>query len=95
VQIAVGPTSTSWTHRRSRTTIGPRRRLTLGTENDAPIEIHYEDHGRDQPVVLIYGYPVNGNSSGRQERDWSPAEEVNATLFGFLVDTTAALESNA
>ena len=30
--------------------------LTVGTENDAPIEIHYEDHGRGQPVVLIHGY---------------------------------------
>jgi len=26
----------------------------VGTENSAPIEIHYEDHGG--PVVLIHGY---------------------------------------
>ena len=44
-------------------------RLTVGTENDAPIEIHYEDHGRGQPVVLIHGYPLNGNSWERQERE--------------------------
>ena len=25
--------------------------LTVGTENDAPIEIHYEDHGSGQPIV--------------------------------------------
>ena len=43
--------------------------LTVATENDAPIEIHYEDHGSGQPVVLIHGYPLNGNSWERQERE--------------------------
>ncbi len=43
-------------------------KLTVGTENGAPIEIHYEDHGQGQPVVLIHGYPLNGNSWERQER---------------------------
>ena len=43
--------------------------LTVATENDAPIEIHYEDHGSGQPIVLIHGYPLNGNSWERQERD--------------------------
>src|SRR6476660_3362280 len=43
--------------------------LTLGPENDSPIEIHYEDHGSGQPVVLIHGYPLDGNSWERQERD--------------------------
>src|SRR6476660_3957291 len=43
--------------------------LTLGPENDSPIEIHYEDHGSGQPIVLIHGYPLNGNSWERQERD--------------------------
>jgi non-heme chloroperoxidase len=43
--------------------------LTVGTENDAPVEIHYEDHGSGQPVVLIHGYPLNGNSWERQERE--------------------------
>ena len=44
-------------------------RLTVGTENSAPIEIHYEDHGTGEPVVLIHGYPLNGNSWERQERE--------------------------
>jgi non-heme chloroperoxidase len=44
-------------------------RITVGTENEAPIEIHYEDHGSGQPVVLIHGYPLNGNSWERQERE--------------------------
>ncbi len=43
--------------------------LTVATENDAPIEIHYEDHGSGQPILLIHGYPLNGNSWERQERD--------------------------
>src|SRR5437870_11111308 len=42
---------------------------TVGTQNEAPIEIHYEDHGSGQPVVLIHGYPLNGNSWERQERE--------------------------
>jgi len=44
-------------------------RIAVGTENEAPIEIHYEDHGSGQPVVLIHGYPLNGNSWERQERE--------------------------
>ena len=44
-------------------------RLAVGTENSAPIEIHYEDHGAGEPVVLIHGYPLNGNSWERQERE--------------------------
>ncbi len=43
-------------------------RITVGTENTAPIEIHYEDHGSGQPVVLIHGYPLNGASWEKQER---------------------------
>jgi non-heme chloroperoxidase len=43
--------------------------VTAGNENNGPIEIHYEDHGSGQPIVLIHGYPLNGNSWERQERD--------------------------
>jgi len=43
-------------------------RITVGTENTAPIEIHYEDHGSGQPIVLIHGYPLNGASWEKQER---------------------------
>jgi non-heme chloroperoxidase len=44
-------------------------RITVGTENDAPIEIHYGDRGSGMPVVLIHGYPLNGNSWERQEHE--------------------------
>jgi non-heme chloroperoxidase len=44
-------------------------RITVGTENSAPIEIHYEDHGSGDPVVLIHGYPLDGNSWEKQERE--------------------------
>ena len=37
-------------------------RITVGTENDAPIEIHFEDHGAGRPVVLIHGYPLCGGA---------------------------------
>ena len=43
--------------------------VTVGSENGAPINIHYEDHGSGRPVVLIHGYPLDGNSWERQERD--------------------------
>ncbi len=43
--------------------------ITVGSENHAPIEIHYEDHGSGRSIVLIHGYPLNGNSWERQERE--------------------------
>lgn len=43
-------------------------RIAVGTENSAAIEIHYEDHGSGRPVVLVHGYPLDGNSWERQER---------------------------
>jgi non-heme chloroperoxidase len=48
-------------------------RISVGTENSADIEIHYEDHGSGQPIVLIHGYPLDGNSWERQERVLLPA----------------------
>jgi non-heme chloroperoxidase len=48
-------------------------RITVGTENDAAIEIHYEDHGSGRPIVMIHGYPLDGNSWERQERVLLPA----------------------
>lgn len=43
--------------------------LTVGTENSTDIELHYEDHGAGQPVVLIHGYPLDGDSWERQSRE--------------------------
>ncbi|MEV5430898.1 alpha/beta hydrolase [Streptomyces sp. NPDC052701] len=37
-------------------------RIKVGTENSTDIEVHYEDKGSGQPVVLIHGYPLDGNS---------------------------------
>ena len=37
-------------------------KLTVGTENSTPIELHYEDHGTGKPVVLIHGWPLSGRS---------------------------------
>jgi non-heme chloroperoxidase len=42
--------------------------VKVGTENTADIEIHYNDHGTGKPIVLIHGYPLDGNSWERQER---------------------------
>jgi non-heme chloroperoxidase len=40
--------------------------ITVGQENSAPIELHYEDHGSGRPVVLIHGFPLSGRSWERQ-----------------------------
>jgi non-heme chloroperoxidase len=53
----------------SRTILIGMPLITVASQNDAPIEIHYEDHGSGRPVVLIHGYPLNGNSWERQERE--------------------------
>ena len=42
--------------------------ITVATENSADIELHYNDHGTGEPIVLIHGYPLDGNSWERQER---------------------------
>jgi non-heme chloroperoxidase len=40
-------------------------RIAVGAEDDAPIGVHDEDHG----TGAIHGYPLNGNSWERQERE--------------------------
>jgi non-heme chloroperoxidase len=40
--------------------------VIVGQENSADIEIYYEDHGTGQPVVLIHGYPLSGDSWEKQ-----------------------------
>lgn len=47
--------------------------IRVGVENSTPIEIHYADHGSGQPIVMIHGYPLNGESWERQERVLLPA----------------------
>jgi non-heme chloroperoxidase len=42
--------------------------VTVGQENNAGIEIYYEDHGAGQPVVLIHGYPLSGRAWDKQAR---------------------------
>jgi non-heme chloroperoxidase len=41
--------------------------ITVGHENSGDIELYFEDHGTGQPVVLLHGYPLNGQSWERQE----------------------------
>jgi non-heme chloroperoxidase len=43
-------------------------KVTVGQENNADIELYYEDHGAGLPVVLIHGYPLDGHSWEKQER---------------------------
>jgi pimeloyl-ACP methyl ester carboxylesterase len=40
--------------------------ITVGQENSTTIDLYYEDHGTGQPVVLIHGYPLDGQSWEKQ-----------------------------
>lgn len=41
-------------------------KVTVGIENGAPIELHYEDVGAGKPVVLLHGWPLSGRSWEKQ-----------------------------
>lgn len=76
-------------------------KLTVGHENGHAIEIHFEDHGLGQPVVLIHGFPLDGRSWDKQERalleagyrvvsyDRRGFGESSRTTVGFDYDTFA------
>ena len=55
-------------------------KLAVGQENNAEVEIYYEDHGAGQPVVLIHGYPLNGHSWEKQEHVLLDAGQVVRVL---------------
>ena len=40
--------------------------VTVGKENSGEIELHYEDRGSGDPVILIHGYPLSGTSWEKQ-----------------------------
>ena len=40
--------------------------IYIGKENTSPIDIHYEDVGTGQPIVLIHGFPLSGRSWEKQ-----------------------------
>ena len=40
--------------------------VTVGHENSAAIDLHYEDHGSGRPIVLIHGFPLSGRSWEKQ-----------------------------
>ena len=60
-------------------------RVKVGVENGTDIEIYYEDHGDGRPVVLIHGYPLNGRSWERQQRELLAAgyRAINYDRRGF------------
>lgn len=37
-------------------------KLNVATERQQPVELHYEDHGIGDPVVLIHGWPLSGRA---------------------------------
>lgn len=41
--------------------------VTVGTENSAEVQLHYTDQGEGAPVVLIHGFPLDGESWRKQQ----------------------------
>jgi non-heme chloroperoxidase len=50
----------------TRKETNPMSYIKVGQENSQPIEIYYEDHGSGSPVVLIHGWPLNGDAWEKQ-----------------------------
>jgi non-heme chloroperoxidase len=50
----------------TRTEAKPMSTIKVGQENSQSIEIYYEDHGSGSPVVLIHGWPLNGDAWEKQ-----------------------------
>jgi pimeloyl-ACP methyl ester carboxylesterase len=40
--------------------------VTVGQETNTAIDLHHEDQGTGQPVVLIHGSPLSGRAWGKQ-----------------------------
>jgi non-heme chloroperoxidase len=40
--------------------------IKVGQENSTSIELYFEDHGSGPPVVLIHGWPLNGDAWEKQ-----------------------------
>lgn len=56
--------TTSFAETRMKT--NPMSYIKVGQENSQPIELYYEDHGSGLPVVLIHGWPLNGDAWEKQ-----------------------------
>src|ERR1700732_4843199 len=50
----------------TRKEASPMNTIKVGQENSQPIELYYEDHGSGSPVVLIHGWPLNGDAWEKQ-----------------------------
>src|SRR5712672_424653 len=50
----------------TRKETNPMSYIKVGQENSQPIEIYYEDHGSGSPIVLIHGWPLNGDAWEKQ-----------------------------
>ena len=51
---------------RTRKEDGAMSFINVGRENSTPIDLYYEDHGSGLPVVLIHGWPLNGDAWEKQ-----------------------------
>jgi non-heme chloroperoxidase len=64
--IVTAPLVPSFALAQIRKETSPMRYIKVGEENSQAIEIYYEDHGSGSPVVLIHGWPLNGDAWEKQ-----------------------------
>jgi non-heme chloroperoxidase len=50
----------------TRKETNPMSYIKAGQENSQLVELYYEDHGSGSPVVLIHGWPLNGDAWEKQ-----------------------------
>ena len=50
----------------TRKEANPMSYIKVGQENSQSVEIYFEDHGSGSPVVLIHGWPLNGDAWEKQ-----------------------------
>lgn len=41
--------------------------IKVGEQNEGPVGLYFQDHGKGQPVVLIHGWPLSSRSWEKQE----------------------------
>lgn len=63
---AISPSSDQRSSSTKSTAADERGFIRVGRENSTSVELYYEDHGSGPPVVLIHGWPLNGDAWEKQ-----------------------------
>ena len=69
--------------------------VKVGQENSQPIEVYYEDHGSGSPVVLIQGWPLNGDAGKSRPRPCLKRDIARSLMIDAASDARASPASAA